>query len=80
MERPITIRKIPKSTKESESKIYLYHRKIQNRLSARRVRGRKETAFDSLEHEVDYLRKKNSDLHLHNARLETENKSLREQI
>lgn len=52
VEKSIIMRMIHKSIKELESKIYTYDRKIQNRLSARRVRGRKETAFDSLEHEV----------------------------
>jgi hypothetical protein len=60
-----------KSTRESESNLYVIERKIQNRLSARRVRGRKENAFDSLEHEVEYLRKTHSELQLSNARLET---------
>jgi hypothetical protein len=42
---------IQKSINEFESNISPYDRKIQNRLSARKVRGRKETAFDKLEQE-----------------------------
>ena len=52
VEKPIITKMILKSINALESNIHPYDRKIQNRLSARRVRGRKETAFDSLEHEV----------------------------
>jgi hypothetical protein len=67
----IIIKMTQNCIKKSESikLIYVFFRKIQNRLSARRVRGRKDNAFDSLEHEVDYLRKNNSELLLSNARL-----------
>jgi cell division protein FtsB len=41
------------------------------------VRGRKKNAFDNLEQEVEYLKKENSQLQLLNAKLETENKSLK---
>jgi hypothetical protein len=55
-------------------------RKIQNRESATRVRGRKKNAFENLEQEVEFLRRENSHLQLSNAKLETENKSLRDQV
>jgi cell division protein FtsB len=44
------------------------------------VRGRKKNAFENLEQEVEYIRKENSQLQLINAKLETENKSLKDQI
>jgi cell division protein FtsB len=44
------------------------------------VRGRKKNAFEDLGQEVEYLRKENSHLQLVNAKLETENKSLKDQV
>lgn len=55
-------------------------RKIQNRESAARVRGRKNRNMESLEQEVDALEKVNSELLLKNASLETENRSLKNEI
>ena len=55
-------------------------KKIQNRISANKVRGKKRNEMGDLEDELKVLMEKNSELTLQNSKLEGENSILRERV